>query len=189
MNKYHEIFTQNYRISHSIEEPSKMTDYDYDPSDPSRRFVSTYLHILEFFDIITNQKLISLKFSSETCAQIIVGLYGICFRNDSYRDAYPINPDPHMSSVLDEAVSLKKFISHGNMVLTTISSIYIDNSIRSGAIILSKNQSDIQLSIINHEAPVLNFIFSYNDIGALLNLLEIDEIENMFISYDDMYDV
>lgn len=183
-----EIFTQNYRISHSIEEPSEMSDYDYDPSRPLRRFISTYIHKVEFFDVVTDQRIISLSFSSETCAQFIVGLYGVYFKRDNtFNDAYPISPDPTMSTVLDEAISLRKFVNYGNILLTTVTPVFIDNSTRAGSVVISRNQDYVQLSIINQGSPVINLRISLDEAGYLLNLLETEEMEDMFVSYDDGY--
>ena len=180
-----EIYTQNYRITHSVAEPSKMSDYDYDPDKPYRRFVSTYLHTLKISDRITDQELISLKFSSETCAQIIIGLYGVYFKKYSYNDAYPISPDPNMSSFLEEASSIGRIMNYGNITLTTINSVYINDSIRPGSLVISKNPNDVQFSVINAGSPIINFNIYFDDAGNLLSLLEREEMENMFVSYDD----
>ena len=44
-------------VDHRMISPSKVSDYDYDPRDISRRFYSTYFHTLEFRDGITNGRI------------------------------------------------------------------------------------------------------------------------------------
>ena len=64
-----------YRIDYIVEEPSKFSDYDYDPFRPERRYISTYIHKLVIYDNILNQKLLTVHFSSETCAELLRVLY------------------------------------------------------------------------------------------------------------------
>ena len=80
------IETVNYKVNHKISVPSRVGDYDYDPNNPDRRFVSTYIHTLEFRDKITDQEVITLTMSSEECANLISALYIIDYtstNNDS----------------------------------------------------------------------------------------------------------
>ena len=45
----------------------------------------------------------------------------------------------------------------------------------------------MQLSIINQGYPIINFNISFDEAGYLLDLLETEEMVDMFVSYEDSY--
>ena len=74
LDKY-KLTLNNIVINYKIKEPSANMDYDYDPYNSSRRFISTYIHQLDFIDKYTEVEILSINFSSEVCASIIKNLY------------------------------------------------------------------------------------------------------------------
>lgn len=63
-----------YIIDHYMSPPSKSSDYDYDPDNPYRRFISIFMHHLVFIDYITNQELLHIIFSSDIAESISYGI-------------------------------------------------------------------------------------------------------------------
>ena len=74
-NEKYKLTLDNIVINYKIKEPSANMDYDYDPYNPTRRFISTYIHQLDFIDKYTEVEILSINFSSEVCATIIKNLY------------------------------------------------------------------------------------------------------------------
>lgn len=74
------LTTFRYKITHTIKTPTRITDYDYGDGE---RYISTYIHTLEFRDKITESKIYEVSFPSDVCAQIISVLYKIVITNDS----------------------------------------------------------------------------------------------------------
>lgn len=88
-----EINTENYTILYNVKEPSRTSDYDYDPDNPNRRFISMYVNELEIKDKFTDESLIKMNFSSETHALVVSSLYKILYTDSpnlvrTYRNIY-----------------------------------------------------------------------------------------------------
>lgn len=73
-NKFYKLKLINYNLIYNIDMPTKITDYDYDDAIPERRFITTLLHNLSFYDNITGVKVLNLKFSTDTCYKLKYGL-------------------------------------------------------------------------------------------------------------------
>lgn len=71
----------NYQLIYTLEYPTKISDFDYDLDNPQRRFISTLLHTLFIYDKISNIELLNIKFSTDTCYQIIYALKTIIDNN------------------------------------------------------------------------------------------------------------
>ena len=146
-----------YRIEYTVSEPSKFSDYDYDPYNPNRRFIATYIHQLTIYDNILDIELLKLHFSSETCAGIIAALYAIlstALRTTSVRNVYaecegkPICP-------VSFSISREYPIFHLN--------------------IKTKGENSIEVS----------FQFSEEDMKQLISIMETEEIKYMYIDEEE----
>ena len=67
--------SNGYMVIHKMVEPSKISDYDYDPRYSNRRFYSTFFHTLEFIDPITNVSYCELFFPTEVAESICSALF------------------------------------------------------------------------------------------------------------------
>lgn len=136
---------ENYNILYSINFPSKVTDYDYDPSRPNRRFISTLMHELHFYDKFTGIEIALLKFSSEICYKIRYGLIRMVEQN---------NEDYSRPLVL----TIKDIYSN-NMTIPSILSLF------------KTNNNSIQVSILNN---IDNNTLSFMDyeVFKIIKLLE-----------------
>ena len=65
----------NYLVRHSIVLPSKFSDYDYDDTNPDRRFLSEIFHKLDFSDPIIGIQQCSILFTSDTSSKLCDALY------------------------------------------------------------------------------------------------------------------
>lgn len=153
------LVTSKYRIIHSIKIPSRMSDYDYDDTNLSRRFISTYIHKLEFYDVMTGTKLYEFGFPSDACAEMIASLYKLQYDSDYTPDDFGITipPTPSMNLSLLIMFYLVSNTSIPTMVMriTNSCTTCIDD---------------------------LNIIFyGEQEINAFIDLLEVDEVTRMFV--------
>lgn len=103
-----------FNVDHYITAPSKSSDYDYDPSRPYRRFISTFLHHLEFRDIVVGNVLQEVMFSTEVAlniAGVIKNTIGGSRVSSSVRDIF-------IPGVVDSPVFLTLSRSEDYLVLT-----------------------------------------------------------------------
>ena len=140
----HMIRISDYNINHKILEPTEVSDYDYDPDNPNRRFLCTYIHKLEIQDRFTDEEIISINFSSEVCAEIVSHLYGILY-----------SADPNISPVIDNiyydkskypiqlAIVNQSFDRHHVRMKLS----FIDNNIEIATLILDR-ELDIETLIL-----------------------------------------
>lgn len=110
-----EIKTENYAILYNVKEPSRTSDYDYDPDNPNKRFISMYVNELEIKDRFTDESLIKMNFSSETHALLVSSLYKILYTESpnlvrTYRNIYiEGNQKPAILSVVKSSDNLTVF--------------------------------------------------------------------------------
>lgn len=64
-------------VLHKVYETSRMSDYDYDPGNPERRYYSDFLHILTIEDMITKQDIISLEYMNDAAEEVVDILKGL----------------------------------------------------------------------------------------------------------------
>lgn len=141
-------------VIHNISMPSKISDYDYDPTNIDRRFISTYLHTLTFLDAITGIELISFSFDSLLCADMISDLYEL-----SHKDI------PVASLSISNIHFSSRITSDGRIVFTKI-----------------QNQP-LRMGIFDSVDLIVSIEIS--DIDSLIETLNTDEIEDMFINNSD----
>ena len=135
----------NYNILYIINLPTKVTDFDYDPSRPERRFISTLLHELHFYDKFTGIEVCVLKFSSEICYKIKYGL---------------------SKMISQESENLSR------PLVLTIKDIYVNNMSTPSILSLFKMPNDlIQISILNNINNSTISFMNY-EISKLIKLLE-----------------
>ena len=146
-----------YKIEYNIIEPSKFSDYDYDPFNPARRFISTYIHQLIIYDNIMGTELMKLHFSSETCAAIISALYAI----------------------LDTALRITS--------VRNVYAEYEGKPICPVSFSISREYPIFNLNfrIRSENSTEASFQFSEKDIKQLISLMETEEIKNMYIDEEE----
>ena len=147
-----------YRIEYNIIEPSKFSDYDYDPYHPNRRFISTYIHQLVILDNIMNTELLRLHFSSETCASIIAALYAILnsgLRTTSVRNVYAEYED--------------------NPICPVSFSISRDNN----------GFFHLNFKTRSENSTEVSFQFTEEEMKQLISLMETEEIKYMYIEEEE----
>ena len=139
------LTTFRYKITHTIKTPTKITDYDY---GDGKRYISTYIHTLEFRDKITESKIYEVSFPSDVCAQIISVLYKVM-----------ITDDPH------------------------IQSIPVPGNANSSLHIWYTPSPSISITVTEKEDIIALFWFSGSEeINGLIDILDVDEMEEMFVS-------
>ena len=150
------VSTSRYKIHHKVRMPTRMSDYDYDSEGSQKRFISFYLHTLEFYDILTNVKLLELDFSSEICASILTCLYDALYRRSCSEDNSSIQiPTGGMNNTYME-LSFK-------LITPSILAMSLTNSYSSLT-----------------EATILLFNYTM-DIKSFIDLLEIENIFDMYV--------
>ena len=60
-------------FDHKVYLSSKISDYDYDPAHPDRRFISTYIHMITILDLLGGE-VITVKIESESMYKLITSL-------------------------------------------------------------------------------------------------------------------
>ena len=133
-------------VDHKMISPSKVSDYDYDPRDISRRFYSTFFHTLEFKDRITNTIYTKLFFPTEVCQAIAEGLMNIV-EGETLNSTRPI--------------------------MYTIKGIFVDGYNESCMCTISKikNADRVTLSILSP----CNYSISLNEFDAIELITELDD--------------
>lgn len=151
------LYLEKYFIEHDLRYPSKVSDYDYDPNNLNRRFVTTYIHYLIFKDTITNIEILSLKFTSEICARIISVLYQLSF---------DIEDTSNSTTVI------------------SINDIFIDGKNLPSTIIVSKVGNNVNISLAkSHET--ISISLNAIEVQEFISLLERDEILDMYVVDSD----
>lgn len=145
------VLIGEYKIIHSINESSPVSDYDYDPSREGRRFYSTYAHKLSIFDRYTEMELVSINFSSYTCADILSVLYKM-----------------YACQSLIHTTLQGEYLSDNPNIPATITFTSCADGI-----------NDIILTVYS-SGSILG-TFKFPNIKSFIDILEFDEIEYMFI--------
>lgn len=140
-------------VDHRMISPSKVSDYDYDPKDLTRRFYSTFFHTLEFRDRITNAVYIKLFFPTEICQSIAEGL---------------------MKLLEGECLT-----SNSRPVIYTIRGIFVDGAHSTSMCTLSKtrNSNNITMSILTP----YNYSLILNEFDTIEMITELDD--NLVLNY------
>lgn len=143
-NKFYKLKLINYNLIYNINMPTKITDYDYDDTIPERRFITTLLHNLSFYDNITGVKVLNLKFSTDTCYKLKYGLLQI-LQNEKQ--------------------------TNNKILLLTIKNIYSNDMMIPSIISLFKLPNNfIQISVLNNiDNNVITF--SEYEVHKLIKLL------------------
>lgn len=140
-------------VDHRMISPSKVSDYDYDPKDATRRFYSTFFHTLEFRDRITNAVYIKLFFPTEICQSIAEGL---------------------MKLLEGEYLT-----SNSRPIIYTIRGIFVDGAHSTSMCTLSKtrNSDNITMSILTP----YNYSLTLNEFDTIEMITELDD--NLVLNY------
>lgn len=147
-----QLKTNDYLMTYTLKEPSRTSDYDYDPDHPGRRFVSTYVHELEILDKITNERLIKINFSSETCGLWLSTLYRLLYTNTQ-----------------DVVRTIRSIYVDGN---TTPAILSIVKNI--------KDPANFLTFTFLHPKTRLSLNLNASEGADLINLLESEEIDEMY---------
>lgn len=137
----------NYLIYYTISLPTKISDYDYDPNNINRRFITTLLHDLIFCDRITNTKIVELKFSTDICDRLKYGLIKM------------------VDNPIDEESS--------RPLILTVKDIYSNDMFTPSIVSLYKLPNKIQLSVLNN---IDNNILIFHDM-EVLELIKLLNVE------------
>ena len=136
----------NYNLLYKIDLPTKISDYDYDTDNSSRRFISTLLHELHFYDKIVNIEILKLNFSTDTCYNLKYCLTKLI--NNNLKSNKPL--------------------------LLTIKDIYLDNMYTPSILSIFKLPNNhIQISILNNKDKKV-LVFNEYEIKKIINLLSIE---------------
>lgn len=128
----------NYDILYIIDLPTKVTDYDYDINKPDRRFISTLLHELRFYDKFNKVEIANLKFSSDVCYNIRYSLSKI-------------------TEQINDSIS--------RPLVLTVKDVYLNHMYTPSILSLFKNKDgSIQLSLLNN---INNATLSFMDYEIL----------------------
>ena len=60
-------------FDHKVYLSSKISDYDYDPDHPERRFISTYVHMITILDLLGGE-VVTVKMGSDSIYELITSL-------------------------------------------------------------------------------------------------------------------
>lgn len=147
--------TSRYKIFHKVEIPTRITDYDYDSE--GNRYITSYLHTLEFKDALTGAKLFEFSFPSDACAEMILILLKLI--TNSVR--------PHESTSVMIPTGSTEMI-YMNVVFT-----------------YGFHEETLTMRIMNSCSTLIDsprFIFTgEEEISALVNLLEVENIMDMYV--------
>lgn len=144
MNNIYKLKLMNYDLIYNIDIPTKISDYDYDDAIPERRFISTLLHSLSFYDNIIGIEVLNLKFSTDTCYKLKYGLLQI-LQNEKQ--------------------------TNNRLLILTIKDIYANNMMTPSIISLFKLPNNlIQISVLNN---INNSVITFTEfeINQLIKLL------------------
>lgn len=153
------LMTSRYKIFHKVDIPTRVSDYDYD--DEGNRYITSYLHTLEFKDVLTEATLFKFSFPSDVCAEMILILYRLISNGMRPHD---------LTSVMIPSGSNTETI-YLNVVFTY--GIY-------------GNQHTLTMRVMNSCSTFIDsprFIFSGDiEISSLINLLEVEQVVDMYVS-------
>ena len=144
MNNIYKLKLMNYDLIYNIDIPTKISDYDYDDAIPERRFISTLLHSLSFYDNIIGIEVLNLKFSTDTCYKLKYGLLQF-LQNEKQ--------------------------TNNRLLILTIKDIYANNMMTPSIISLFKLPNNlIQISVLNN---INNSVITFTEfeINQLIKLL------------------
>lgn len=153
------LMTSRYKIFHKVEIPTRMSDYDYD--NDGNRYITSYLHTLEFKDALTEAPLFKFSFPSDVCAEMLLIMYKLITNS-----VHPHEPTSVMipSGSNTETIYLNVVFTYG---------IYGD-------------QHTLTMRIMNSCSTFIDsprFIFTGDEeISSLINLLEVEQVVDMYVS-------
>lgn len=154
------IKTSRYKIFHRVDIPTRMSDYDYD--DEGNRYITSYLHTLEFRDALTEAPLFKFSFSSDACAEMLLILYKL-IANSVHQNEPTSVMIPSGSNT--ETIYLNVVFTYG---------------------IYGGDQHTLTMRIMNSCLTFIDsprFIFSGDEeISSLINLLEVERVVDMYVT-------
>ena len=155
----------NYLVRHSIVLPSKFSDYDYDDTNPDRRFLSEIFHKLDFIDSIIGIQLCSILFTSDTSYKL--------------RDALQ-NMNDNLGIDNNDA-------TRQSSILVTINDVYVNSFINKPSYMsLVRDLDKIIISIISqyHYAREI-FKISLNETDCITLSSILEASDQYSLTYDD----
>ena len=155
----------NYSVRHSIVLPSKFSDYDYDDTNPDRRFLSEIFHKLDFIDSIIGIQLCSILFTSDTSYKL--------------RDALQ-NMNDNLGIDNNDA-------TRQSSILVTINDVYVNSFINKPSYMsLVRDLDKIIISIISqyHYAREI-FKISLNETDCITLSSILEASDQYSLTYDD----
>ena len=146
-----------YNVIHKMIEPSKVSDYDYDPYNEKRRFYTTFFHTLEFKDPITDQSYCKLFFPTEVCQSISSALFRLSDNPGVDSNGAPIS-HPLMLTIKD--VFMEGYNEYCLCTLNRFENLICMNIIKDTTLFnVSLDESDVDFLINDlQEDYVLNYI-------------------------------
>lgn len=155
----------NYLVRHSIVLPSKFSDYDYDDTNPDRRFLSEIFHKLDFSDPIIGIQQCSILFTSDTSYKL--------------RDA--------LQSMNDNLGIDNNDVTRQSSILVTINDVYVNSFINKPSYMsLVRDLDKIIISIISqyHYAREI-FKISLNETDCITLSSILEASDQYSLTYDD----
>ena len=150
--------TALYKIEHNLKEPSKMSDYDYDPNNIKRRFYSTFFTEADFKDPITDVEIVKLFFDLEVAGRLIVGLYDIMYKESN-------NPHP---------------------VIRTVKGVFVNDSSTPCMSVLSKSGQVFQVSFICEGEHITLTFINEDDLDKFIQVLQSDGMVDYYYGTQDV---
>lgn len=147
------ILLSEFEINHTILEPSRSSDYDYDPYNPERRFYSTLFHKLDFIDPIIQNTIISIYFPTEVAMCIIEAI------NRLSDNLVLDNNNPDIPS---------------RPVILTIRGIYTNNNLIPSITTICRINDMIRFTIITN--GIQEFMFTLDSRESESFVLELDDL-------------
>lgn len=147
------IVLKDFEINHSVLEPSRSSDYDYDPDNPTRRFYSTFFHKAEFRDPIIQNVVIILYFPTEVAMSIIESINRLSDNLGLDNN----NPDIPSKSVI-----------------LTVRGIYTNNNLIQSLMVMGRINEIIRCTIITN--GIQEFMFTLDSRESESLALELDDI-------------
>ena len=147
------VILKDFEINHSILEPSRSSDYDYDPSHPERRFYSTFFHKAEFRDPVIQNVVTTLYFPTEVAMCIIESI------NRLSDNLGLDNNNPDIPS---------------RSIILTVRGIYVNNNMMPSLMVMGRINDVIRCTIITN--GIQEFIFTLDSRESESLALELDDI-------------
>lgn len=153
-NKVFSTDTSKYNILHRVTTPSRMSDYDYD--EYGNRYITSYLHTLEFHDKILGSKIFEFSFPSDVCAEMVLTLFKLMSGSPLFNGSASIIISPDSTNGIYSNVTF----THGY-------------------------QSSISMRVSNSKSDFLNsprFVFvNQDEVFKFIDLLEVEDIVDMYV--------